>query len=91
MKILLTETVFLAENVIDRDPICKLLMNLAFTKPLIATAEILSLWLTMLLTETLSFQASNVSFIHKTSPCICRDTVSLAKNVIDKDPLFSRF
>ena len=32
---------------------CKLLMYLKFTKPLLATAEILSLWLKMLLTETL--------------------------------------
>ena len=27
------------------------------------------------------WKASNISFIHKTSPCICRDKVSMAVNV----------
>ena len=34
-------------------------------------------------------QDKSIFFIHKTSLCFCRDTLSLAENVNDRGPLFN--
>ena len=52
----------------------------------------ISLWLKIILTERVNSRTkakSNISFIHKISLCFCRDILSLAENLNDRDPLFN--